>query len=103
MTEKALEMCERGRARALVDLLSSKISTQKSTLSSKDIQQIAADNATTIVMYSIVSEQQRNDGEPLTDKCVKVVGGITAPLTFLGGSIHIRCPCAWKYHSCQSR
>ena len=64
--ETALEISERGRARAFVELLASKISdnpqTQVDPLTLKEIQQIAKEQKATLVEYSVINFK---DGDKL--------------------------------------
>ena len=62
--ELALEVSERGRARAFIELLASKINTSNTTLPTSEaptiseIKSIAAAQKATIVQYSVVSNQE---------------------------------------------
>ncbi|MDF5729082.1 MAG: CHAT domain-containing tetratricopeptide repeat protein, partial [Rhizonema sp. PD38] len=68
---KALEMAERGRARAFVELLASKIAFQPSQQlpsapNIQQIQQIAKTENATIVQYSIIYDYFKVQGQPKT-------------------------------------
>ncbi|EKU96560.1 filamentous hemagglutinin family N-terminal domain protein [Leptolyngbya sp. PCC 7375] len=64
--EEALEISERGRARAFVELLSKGLSTQSlasdhaSNLSIQEIKEIASSQQATLVQYSIITKEQQS-------------------------------------------
>ena len=68
----ALEIAERGRARAFVELLASRLSPKSATSSNVNppkvhqIQQIAKEHNATLVEYSIIYDDIKVDGKPET-------------------------------------
>ncbi|MEH2103519.1 MAG: CHAT domain-containing protein [Nostoc sp.] len=69
---EALEISERGRARAFIDLLNKRLSpnqTEQSKVSAvniEQIKQIAKNENATLVQYSIITDEFKVDGKPQT-------------------------------------
>ncbi|BBD58366.1 TPR repeat-containing protein [Nostoc sp. HK-01] len=73
-TDAALEVSERGRARAFVELLSSRLNKDNSQMKSlsaptiSDIKQIAKQQNSTLVQYSIIYDNFKVESKPTTQE-----------------------------------